>query len=43
MYVCSYNMNVIFVLNMAGKLNLEMVRKSTKSSQKSFITNIFIH
>ena len=33
----SYNMNVICVLNMAGKLNLEMMRKSTKSCQKSFL------
>ena len=43
MYACSYNMNVVFVLNLAEKLNLEMMWKSTKSSQKSFIINIFIH
>ena len=39
----SYNMNVICVLNMAGKLNLEMMRKSTKSCQNSFFTNTFIY
>ena len=33
MYVYSYNMNIEFVLNMAEKLNLEMVWESKKSSQ----------
>ena len=33
-------MEVICVLNLAGKLNLDI---STKSFQKSFFTNIFIH
>ena len=32
LYASSYNMNVICALNMARKLNSEMMRKSTKSS-----------
>ena len=43
MYATSYNMNVICVLNMPGKLNLEIMRKSTKFCQNHLlVTYLFI-